>query len=123
MLNGKMYNFDGKMLELYTIGELGHAIGRDPVTIRKWEHSGLLPRSEYRDNSGRRLYTHAQIMAVRKVLTEENIRSGMAILKTQFKNRVHEEFRILREKGVDHEENDTTGAGEYKPEETSEGKV
>ena len=33
-----------KRVTLYSIGVLTHAIGRSPITVRKWENGGLLPR-------------------------------------------------------------------------------
>lgn len=107
---GKMFEFNGRVIELFPIGELGKAVGRDPVTLRKWEQVGFLPRT-YRDECGRRLYSAGQIKAMRRILIEENIRSGMAVLKTQFKQKLAEAFKNLLEKGDDYYDKETTGTG------------
>lgn len=45
------------MMTLYTIAELASAILRDTNTVRKWELCGHIPRAQFRDKHGRRLYT------------------------------------------------------------------
>lgn len=67
---------DGVKTEFFSIGDLAHALGRKPVTVRSWEDKGWLPGSGYRTKppkaeqvpgkavKGRRLYTRRQIMVV-----------------------------------------------------------
>jgi hypothetical protein len=110
MINKRMCEVQGKMVELFPIGELGKAIGRSSVTLRKWEQMGVIPRT-YRDNSGRRMYTAGQIKATRRILAEENLNSGRSVMKSQFKQRLVEAFDNLREKGDDYYDKETDSAG------------
>ena len=65
----------GKRVTLYSIGVLAHAIGRSPITVRKWENGGLLPRPfvEVSDHECRRFrwYTAEMIAAIRQVALQE----------------------------------------------------
>lgn len=68
--------YKGEEHEFFTVGALADALGVKPVTVRKWESEGKMPRSRYRGptpkkaslpdkaNKGRRLYTRSQIRAV-----------------------------------------------------------
>jgi len=71
----KEYVIEGKVMMLYSIGELARAIGKQPVTIRKWEETGFLPNATYRDTSNRRLYTREQVEGVAE-LTAEYMKQG-----------------------------------------------
>lgn len=67
---------NGTSTEFFSIGDLAHALGRKPVTVRSWEDKGWLPSSGYRTRPpkaeqvpgkevrGRRLYTRRQIEVV-----------------------------------------------------------
>lgn len=69
----KTFKVGGEDRIFFTIGELGKALGRRPVTIRMWESQGWIPRATYRtpkprgvqipDKSvqGRRLYSLEQV--------------------------------------------------------------
>jgi len=71
----KEYVLDGKVINLFTIGELGRAVQKQPVTIRKWESTGILPPAEYRDGSNRRLYTKEQLDGLAE-LTAKYMKQG-----------------------------------------------
>lgn len=65
-------------LALYRIGSVAIALNRKSVTIRKWETEGIIPVSPYKmpshDSRGqRRLYSKAQIEALRQLAYEEGI--------------------------------------------------
>lgn len=66
----------GQLVDLFTVGHLSVALGRQPVTVRSWEAKGWLPQTMYRApnprgqqvpgkaSKGRRLYTREQIEIV-----------------------------------------------------------
>ena len=69
----KTFKVGGEDRIFFTIGELGKALDRKPVTIRMWESRGWIPKATYRtpkprgnqipDKSlqGRRLYSLEQV--------------------------------------------------------------
>lgn len=64
--------------EFFTIGALAAALGRDVITVRRWQTKGLLPEARFRmpDKNGirgRRLYTRAQIEAILQVADAHGI--------------------------------------------------
>jgi hypothetical protein len=63
----RIYTVGGKDVEFFTLGQLATALGRSPVTLRKWERDGTLPKATFvapnpkQDaRAKRRLYTRAQ---------------------------------------------------------------
>jgi hypothetical protein len=104
----RAYSVGGKQVEFFTIGQLAKALGREPVTIRKWEREGILPRSPYaapsEDPRGRRrLYTREMIQGIVNIAQEENmfeISRRVPIRRTNFTARVVDLFRQLLERGV-----------------------
>lgn len=69
---------DFKGTGYYTIGALCLALNRLPVTIRKWEKDGVIPKPTYIRSSAdprgkRRLYTKDQIMGMRKIAEDEGL--------------------------------------------------
>lgn len=95
-----------KRVKLYPVGELAQALGRKPVTIRKWENEGIIPQSIYwspsEDPRGvRRLYTEEQIRGLRKIADEEGILRPNANGKwppvegTSFRNKALKLFQEL----------------------------
>lgn len=75
----------GVKTEFFSIGDLAHALGRKPVTVRSWEDKGWLPSSGYRTRApkgeqvpgkevrGRRLYTRRQIEVVVAAAEESGV--------------------------------------------------
>jgi len=65
-----MLSFDepGK---IYRIGELAKEIDRSPLTIKKWEESGLIPKAK-RDSRGWRYYTEEDISEIKKLFLESD---------------------------------------------------
>lgn len=94
----KEYKIGGKLVTLYTVGELASAIGRVPVTVRKWELFGNIPRAALRDKAGRRLYYKEEVNALVKILVEEDVRAGSAISLTKLKERTFKEWGEIRKK-------------------------
>lgn len=87
--------------EFFTIGDLARALGRRPVTIRKWERDGVIPQAQYqipgRDNDPRgrrRLYTRKQVEGMVRVAAEEGLfrNTTKPIAATQFAERVRRLF-------------------------------
>jgi hypothetical protein len=79
----KIFLVNGQPAELFTLGVVARALNRQPVTVRKWESEGIIPRSPFvlpsHDPRGqRRLYTRAQIEALRTVAEEEGVLSPNA---------------------------------------------
>lgn len=80
-----VYRVNGEDIEMFTIGELARAIGRKPVTIRKWELQGWIPRANFRTptpqgsqipdrpTKGRRLYSRSQVEFLAKAVTMFNL--------------------------------------------------
>tara|TARA_Y100000310_G_C20194392_1_gene583974 strand:+ start:221 stop:499 length:279 start_codon:yes stop_codon:yes gene_type:complete len=71
----KEYNIDGELKLLFTIGEVAKSIGKEPVTIRKWESKGVIPSAVFRDGSNRRLYTREQMQGLTE-LTGKYMKQG-----------------------------------------------
>jgi hypothetical protein len=84
--------------EMFPIGALGKALGRDPVTIRAWIRKGWLPEARFltkplpgtRGDAPRRLYTRAQIEGILAIAREEGLlkEKPPRIQKTRFTERV-----------------------------------
>lgn len=95
----KQYVVEGQLTEFFLIGHLAAALNRRPVTLRKWERDGTIPRSKYvapsSDPRGRRrLYTRAQVEGIIRIAREEKILYNLSapITKTRFTERVKELF-------------------------------
>ena len=69
------YVIDGESMILFTIGEVAKAIGKQPVTIRKWEMAEVIPHATFRDGSNRRLYTRKQMEGLAE-LTARYMKQG-----------------------------------------------
>lgn len=116
-LKSRSYAFPSGATELYSIGELAKALGREVVTVRKWETDGTIPLPIYVKNGSdgkhgrRRLYSAAQICGMVRIANEEGIhidqmrpRKGQRIKqiqRTRFTERVtalfDQELRKLKE--------------------------
>jgi hypothetical protein len=61
--NPRHLKVNGVEMEFFTIGSLAEALNRRPVTIRKWETTGVIPKARYRTGGEvkRRLYSRAQV--------------------------------------------------------------
>lgn len=89
---------NGEEVDLFYIGSLASALGRSPNAIRKWEISGVIPDSCFRDSFGRRMYSQEQIDAIVQCAERAKIKQGLSIANTSFSTWVHKELAILREK-------------------------
>lgn len=92
----------GREVELYRIGEVAEILNRTPVTLRKWERKGLIPKATFvlpsSDPRGkRRLYSRAQVEALYRVALEEKILHNphAQITKTKFTQKIFAAFKEL----------------------------
>lgn len=90
----------------FLIGILAYAMNRQPVTMRKWETDGIIPkptliRSSNDKRGKRRIYTKDQILGLREIAREEGVLTPTAnghwksIEDTNFSARALELFRKL----------------------------
>jgi hypothetical protein len=102
----RKYNVGGVETEFFTVGQLGRALGRQPVTIRKWEREGIIPKSTFqspgRDDDvrgRRRLYTREQVEGIVRIAYEEGVLVShqKPIKGTNFTLRVIDLFKRLAE--------------------------
>ena len=98
----RLYPLRGVPTEFFTVGQLARALGRESVTIRKWERLGIIPRAIYQvpgkdgDERGRRrLYTRAQVEGIIIIAAQEGLFSATRkpFDQTAFRQRVLELFR------------------------------
>lgn len=96
-----VYDVDGELREFFGIGAVAKALGRSPITLRKWEAEGIIPPAGFRitgktSNGNRRLYTRAQVEGMVRIADEEGILEhegrGVHISTTKFTARVKELF-------------------------------
>lgn len=73
----RKYTVNGIEVEFFTLGQLAKALRRSPVTIRKWEADGTLPKATFvapnpkKDaRAKRRLYSRARPRASSASLTK-----------------------------------------------------
>ena len=96
-----MYTVAGQDVELFTVGQLAQALGREAGTIRKWEANGIIPKAMYSSPSidprgKRRLYTRAMVEGIVKIAKQEGIlapNSRKTISATRFTERVVQLFK------------------------------
>ncbi|MDX3260724.1 MerR family transcriptional regulator [Streptomyces sp. MI02-2A] len=102
----RKYVVAGSETEFFTVGQLAQALGRQPVTIRKWEREGVIPRSTFQSpgrdgdvRGRRRLYTRAQVEGMVRIAAEEGVLVShqKPIKGTQFTPRVIDLFKALAE--------------------------
>lgn len=94
----------GEEVEFWSISALALALGRQVVTMRKWEQRGHLPAAPYRSRGEKqdRLYTRAHIEGIRAIAMEEGLidAAGDAVKRrfsdTNFVPRVRKLFALLK---------------------------
>jgi MerR HTH family regulatory protein len=99
--SGKKYKFGEEEVILYPISKLVSELSkagfpRNAQTIRKWENSGVTPKSIFRSGN-KRLYSKEQIEAYCRVADECNIRQGYDISMAGFSERIWEELEEVNQ--------------------------
>lgn len=98
----RVFVVNGVETEFFTVGMLARALGREAVTIRKWERLGVLPIATFqnpgKDNDPRgrrRLYTRAQVEGIVRIAAEEGMFTNRRkpFNQTQFAEKVLELFK------------------------------
>lgn len=85
----------GVKVKLYNIAVVADAIGRTSQTIRKWEVSGVIPPTPFKDSNGCRLYTSAQISSIVKSAERSRLKQGKPMKNLKFSDRVYKDFEVL----------------------------
>lgn len=106
--DGKKMWVEGREIEFFTIGDLARCLNRQPVTMRKWESDGVIPKATYikpskvKDSRGlRRLYSREQIEGLVQIAREEGVwepnENGKwkLIEDTDFRQRAYDLFVTL----------------------------
>ena len=102
----KVYTVGGTETEFFTIGQLAAALNRKPVTLRKWEQTGVIPKATFQApnpkglaTARRRLYTRAQAEGIVRIAQEEGLfdNDPVRVGSTRFTKRVFALFREIRE--------------------------
>jgi hypothetical protein len=101
------YVMEGAEREFFTISHLATALGRSVVTIRSWEHKGLMPKTPFRSPrprgttlpdkqpKGKRLWTREQITGILRIASEEQVILNGKPPTEHFAQRVLDMFRTL----------------------------
>ena len=63
--------------KIYRIGELAKELDRRPLTIKRWESLGLIPKAR-RDSRGWRYYTREDVKGIIAKVKENNYFSPFA---------------------------------------------
>ena len=92
------FTYKGKELTLYYMNALSEATGRNAQTLRKWELAGIIPKTPFRDKTGKRLYLQEHIDAVAESAEKCQIGQGRNMSSTQFKEQVYKKFKAINEK-------------------------
>jgi hypothetical protein len=86
---------NGDEVELYTISSLAFALGRSAQLVRKWEISGVIPKTPFKDARKRRLYTQEQIDIIVSNAERYKLAQGRSISATNFTVRCFEQMNDL----------------------------
>ena len=86
----------GKKTTLYGIGTLANALGRTPQTIRRWEISGVMPKTPFKQGFNR-LYSKEHIDAIVMCAEKYKIAEGKSMSQTSFVRHVFKEFERLND--------------------------
>jgi hypothetical protein len=103
----KVYTVSGQKIDFFNIGQLAAALERKPVTLRKWEQTGVIPRATFQapnpkgdPRARRRLYTRDQAEGIVRIAREEHLIGAVVpprqVGSTQFTKRVFTLFKDLQ---------------------------
>lgn len=88
-------------MELWPIRAVAEILGRSPVTVRRWERQGLLPRLGRKQSSDargrRRLYRYDELCVIAEIADEEGMMANKHVhpSHTHFPERVRAALRAL----------------------------
>lgn len=85
----------GVKVKLYSISVLAEAIGRTSQTVRKWEVSGVIPKTPFKDPQGNRMYSKAQIDLVVFSAEKSKLKQGKGMSGLKFSERIYKGFERL----------------------------
>jgi hypothetical protein len=98
--------YQGVDYEMFHIGSLAKALGKDAVTIRAWMRKGWLPRNSFQTrpipgtlgNAGRKLWTRQQIEGIVRIAREEGLLDDKPprMAQTHFTDRVRAAWKTWR---------------------------
>jgi hypothetical protein len=103
----------GERREFFTIGHLAAALGKTPVTLRRWEQKGWLPRPVFRGPTprneqvpgrpvkGKRLYTREMVEGIVRIAHEEgvlNLVHHQSMAHTRFPERTRSLYESILKK-------------------------
>ena len=103
---GKVYDINGEQFEVYRIGALAMALGKNSRTVEKWERDGLFPKPVFQmivrkgDGHCKRWYTRGQILNLHKVWTLFPIARGRGSTKNRFFSTAQKVFYKLNEVSI-----------------------
>lgn len=92
------YTVNGRPFHCFAVGVLARAMNRHPVTIRRWEKEGVLPKTSFRSpktqgKGSARLYTREQIEGIVEIAKDEGLYDGSKpVAETKFTERVRQLF-------------------------------
>lgn len=87
----------GERIQLFYIGYFAKQVDRTTDCIRLWERKRVIPETPFRDKCGRRMYSQAQIDAVKKFLIKYGITYGRTINNTYFSKNVYNHWNKLKQ--------------------------
>lgn len=85
----------GKETTLYNIGMIADAIGRTSQTIRKWEISGIIPPTPFKQGT-KRLYSKEHVECLVRNVEKYHVTMGVRISKS-FSKKVYKEFQEIND--------------------------
>lgn len=86
----------GRPVGVFRIGDVSRAIGKRPVTIRKWEREGVIPViTGFRDDSNRRVYTKEMIQAIVDRYRQYNLGVGISFRSCGFSDDLKKDFTSI----------------------------
>lgn len=89
---------NGEVVELFKIGVLAEALGRASSTVRKWEISGVIPKTIFKSSKNERLYSREQIDLIVSCAEKSGIAQGASLANNSFSAKCHRELKKLNKK-------------------------
>ena len=97
-LMSKVVKFGETYLRVYSIGHLAMALDRSAATIRRWQRNKVIPRPIIATRDGARWYLKEEIVVYSRLVKTYDVRTGLSIEKTGFKEAIFTEIDILKKR-------------------------